>query len=432
MQVPVYNAQGKQIGYYASETGYVYVYPGMKSNSGYYFSDMRPVPNYTVSNYSSTPKSSAGMPSNAQRGSSQNITKQATTPTGMPTSAKQAQAAQQNKEAVSKAHSDANYNAAVNAKEAQKKQQAQAARAAANQKRPATSMQNAVATAEAAKQKYGNAEAEKSTGGFLSNAAKEIAKQTQAAKSSTANNNNKGFLASANERIAQMTDVANTLASKPQAHQDYGYNATMYAEEARNAAKNGDIGKAAKNAAYAATNLTAAQKESSRGVPTKEEREQQAQQAVQQVPAPSKASAGNASATGKPVANTNDTQPTAQKATQQKQNGYNLDQYDKWASANLKKTLAKAGKLDQYQNFVNDFYGSSSMDSNRYDELMNKYGLGDTLKNNFYFGKANYRDSYDYANNKVKKQANKQRASNNDNINKQEIISNAVKASSKY
>ena len=72
------------------------------------------------------------------------------------------------------------------------------------------------------------------------------------------------------------------------------------------------------------------------------------------------------------------------------------------------------------------------MDSNRYDELMNKYGLGDTLKNNFYFGKANYRDSYDYANNKVKKQVNKQRASNNDNINKQEIISNAVKTSSKY
>lgn len=399
MQVPVYNAQGKQIGYYASETGYVYVYPGMKSNSGYYFSDMRPVPNYTVSNYSSTPKSSAGMPSNVQRGSSQNIAKQATTPVGMPTSAKQAQAAQQNKEAVSKAHSDANYNAAVNAKEAQKKQQTQAARAAANQAHSDANYNAAVNAKEAQKKQ-----------------------QTQA----TAPTANKGFLATANERIAQMTDVANTLASKPQAHQDYGYNATMYAKEARDAAKNGDIGKAAKNAAYAATNLTAAQKESSRGIPTKEEREQQVQQVVQQTPTAS------ASATSKPVTNTSNTQPTTQKTTQQKQNGYNLDQYDKWASDNLKKTLAKAGKLNQYQNFVNDFYGSSSMDDNRYDELMNKYGLGDTLKNNFYFGKANYRDSYDYANNKVKKQTNKQRASNNDNINKQEIISNAVKTSSKY
>lgn len=399
MQVPVYNIQGKQIGYYTPD-GRVYTYKGMRNdNLGYYFKNGKPVPGYKQAT------APAGMPSNVQRGSSQNITKQATTPTGMPTSAKQAQAAQQNKEAISKAHSDANYNAAVNAKEAQKKQQAQAARAAANQAHSDTNYNAAVNAKEAQKKQQAQA-------------------TTPAA--------NKGFLASANERIAQMTDVANTLASKPQAHQDYGYNATMYAEEARNAAKNGDIGKAAKNAAYAATNLTAAQKESSRGVPTKEEREQQAQQAVQQAPAPSKASAGNASTISKPVANTNNAQPTTQKATQQKQNGYNLDQYDKWASANLKKTLAKAGKLDQYQNFVNDFYGSSSMDSNRYDELMNKYGLGDTLKNNFYFGKANYRDSYDYANNKVKKQANKQRASNNDNINKQEIISNAVKASSKY
>ena len=252
--------------------------------------------------------SNAGMPSNMQNNAPASVA--AKSSAGMPTSAKQAQTAQQDKEAISKAHSDYNYNAAVAAKEAAKK--------------------NPVPVPPA-----------------------------------PTNNDTTGN-----------TGTGNT-----------------------------------------GTTINSGNATSKTATPT------------------------SSNATSKTATPTTPSAPAGPAAPAQ--NNYNLEQYDKYAASNLKKTLAKAGKLDQYQNFVNDFYGSSSMDNNRYDELMNKYGLGDTLKNNFYFGRANAADSFGYAGkNKTKQEA---KAPNMEDVLKnasqydmmqfmvgQGPIYEALKASSKY
>ena len=102
-------------------------------------------------------------------------------------------------------------------------------------------------------------------------------------------------------------------------------------------------------------------------------------------------------------------------ATQPVINDFDLNLYDKYAADRIKKKFNKIGKADQYQPFINDFYGSDTMDDNRYNELMNKYELGNTFKNDFDLGKSNYKETYDIARrnkvnteNKAKKQEEKQ------------------------
>lgn len=314
MATPLYNDRGQQIGYLDNNNQFHPIQRDGNANrvykpqGGTYYNKNGSV-NVTASEMNK-PKSSAGMPSNVQNSAPTSGT--AKSSAGMPTSAKQAQSAQQDKEAISKAHSDYNYNAAVAAKEAAKK----------NPVPPAPT-------------------------------------STETTSTDTGNTGNTGTTTNSSNATSKTTT--------------------------------------------------------------------------------STSSGTAASKTATP------TTPSAPAASAQ--NNYNLEQYDKYAASNLKKTLAKAGKLDQYQNFVNDFYGSSSMDNNRYDELMNKYGLGDTLKNNFYFGRANAADSFGYAGkNKTKQEAKqKAKAPNMEDVLKnasqydmmqfmvgQGPIYEALKASSKY
>ena len=279
MATPLYNDRGQQIGYLDNNNQFHPIQRDGNANrvykpqGGTYYNKNGSV-NVTASEMNK-PKSSAGMPSNVQAGTASVTAKSSA---GMPTSAKQAQVAQQDKEAISKAHSDYNYNAAVAAKEAAKKNV---------------------------------------------------------------------------PPISTNTETATNTGT-------------------------GNTGTTSKTAAPTSSG-TAASKTA--------------------------ASTSSGTAASKTAAPTTPTAPVAPA-----QNNYNLEQYDKYAADNLKKTLAKAGKLDQYQNFVNDFYGSSSMDNNRYDELMNKYGLVDTHKNNFYFGRANAADSFGYAGKNKTKQEAKQKA----------------------
>ena len=252
MATPLYNDRGQQIGYLDNNNQFHPIQRDGNANrvykpqGGIYYNKNGSV-NVTASEMNK-PKSSAGMPSNVQNNTPASVTTKSSA--GMSTSARQAQAAQQDKEAISKAHSDYNYNAAITAKEAMPK-----------------------------------------------------------------------------------TTVTNTATAKP-----------------------------------AVTNTA--------GVDTA-------------------------------TADTAATQPVI--------NDFDLNLYDKYAADRIKKKFNKIGKADQYQPFINDFYGSDTMDDNRYNELMNKYELGNTFKNDFDLGKANYMETYDIARrnkvnteNKAKKQEEKQ------------------------
>ena len=321
MQVPVYNALGKQIGYYTPD-GKVYVYKSMKNdNLGYYFDTAHSKP---VPGYKQPVQSSAGMP-NVPSTTTTKSTKSNPVNTG-----------------------DQHYRDAI-ANSANAK-----AINAANQLK-----NSPVNTGD---QQYRNAIAN-SANAKATNAANQL-------KNSPVNTGDQQYRnAIANSANAKAVNAVNEKANQLKNSPMTGNGDQQY----RDAIANSDAAKAIneKNAVK----------------PTAKTNN------VQQA----------ASGTAQPQSKT--TQQPVSKTESTPQNNYNLEQYDRYASDNLKKTLAKAGKLDQYQNFVNDFYGSSSMDNNRYDELMNKYGLGDTLKNNFYFGKSNFNDSYNYANkNKSKSQ----------------------------
>lgn len=345
MQVPVYNALGKQIGYYTPD-GKIYVYKSMKNdNLGYYFDTAHSKP---VPGYKQPAQSSAGMPNVPS--TTPKSTKSNPVNTG-DQHYRDAIANSANAKAVNAANQLKN--SPVNTGDQQYRN---AIANSANAKNINAANQLKNSPVNTGDQQYRNAIANSANAKAI-NAVNEKANQLKNSPM-TGNGDQQYRDAIANSDAAKVTNAYNQLQNSPMT----GNGDKQY----RDTIANSDAAKAIneKNAAKPiakANNI---------------------QQAV--------------SGTTQPQSKT--TQQPVSKTESTPQNNYNLEQYDKWASDNLKKTLAKAGKLDQYQNFVNDFYGSSSMDNNRYDELMNKYGLGDTLKNNFYFGKSNFNDSYNYAN----------------------------------